>query len=728
MSARRLLLGGSVLAGLVAALLVAGVLPSPAFLGGEPSSRAQGGAAPPEEAGVDRDLEDDVDLAARPHVARARPADAEGATPAAPGPAPAAAPGGLVGVVLRGDGRPATNARVTAVSAAGVLTTAVADAEGRFHLDVPAGRYDLVARAGFDGGIFLRGVQADGRPLAMPLRLRPAADLRVEVSTDGHAVGDAVVRARFQQEGGAFLTVAEGATDVLGVVSADAVPSGAYVVEVTPRGGALYSRRLDVAGTTTAAFDLPLPVRLSGVVSDAATHAPVAAGVEVTVVTAEGLVVHVAGQAAGDGSYALEVPRGKPQAFLVTSEAYAPYPSQPEVGPVLGALGGLHGPEAVAYDVALRPGAVVRGLVTLTGTKQPVPALSLRFVQDRLPAARTVSTIDDGTYAVKGLGPGTWRALIETPGWYAKNGTGTVQVAPPGADGAAGETRLDLEVWSAGQISGRVVQPDGAPISGARVWLVGGQGLVRGARRAGRVLETTSGADGGFLLDDVPSTVAVRVRASLADAESVPSDPIQLADGVPPPLLLTLGPTIHVSGVVTALDSHEPVAGASVRVDPVGEPGGRGGRSATTGPDGRFEAASLIPGGWRFTPNLKRVYLPGEPKDVTLAADPREVAVALTLDPGLVVAGGVVDAEGRAVGGARVQLAGFEDVGSPPPEVGRTASTDPHGAFRFSGLRSGRYRLTVSRKGFAPAVLDGLRGGEDRLRPVLTPPPPVAGD
>ena len=487
-----------------------------------------------------------------------------------------------------------------------------------------------------------------------------------------------------------------------------------------PTASATFTRRLDVVGRATAEFSIPSPVPLAGRVVDAATRLPVAASVEVTTTTPEGLSVHVAGLAGSDGAYLLEVPRGRAQSFLVIGGDYAPYPSAAESKAVLGSLRGLNGTEAVQHDVALRPGSVVRGLVTLTGTKQPVPSLTLRFAQGRGPAARSVTTGDDGAYVMKGLAPGDWRVLIETPGWFAKPDGDRVRVPEPSTDLAAGEARLDLEVWSSGRLLGRVVKPDGTPVAQARVWLVGGNGIVRGARRAGRPLETLSGADGGFLVEDVPPHVSVRVRATLGDAEAVPSREVRLADGAPPPIVLTLAPTVRVTGAVTALDTHEPVAGARVQVDPVGEPGGRGGRSVTTGPDGRFDVASLIPGAWRLTANLKRAFLPGLPVHVTLAAEPLVVDVPLALDPGFVVAGVVVDPEGRAVLGAVVSLDGTEDVGNPAPPVARKATTDARGSFRFSGLRSGRYGVKAQRQGFIAAALDGLRGGEDRLTLPLT--------
>jgi hypothetical protein len=182
----------------------------------------------------------------------------------------------------------------------------------------------------------------------------------------------------------------------------------------------------------------------------------------------------------------------------------------------------------VVRNVALKRGATVRGLVTLERTKEPVPSLSLRFVPQQGTVFRLATTAEDGRYEVKGLGAGAYRALLETPGWYAKHGADAVRIPAAGVGDAPPEVTLDLEVWSAGVVSGSVSLVDGSPAARARVWLIGGGGVVRGARRAGRLLETLTSASGQFLLDDVPPNEWIRVRAALGEAEAVPSNGFRL--------------------------------------------------------------------------------------------------------------------------------------------------------------------------------------------------------
>ena len=67
--------------------------------------------------------------------------------------------------------------------------------------------------------------------------------------------------------------------------------------------------------------------------------------------------------------------------------------------------------------------------------------------------------------------------------------------------------------------------------------------------------------------------------------------------------------------------------------------------------------------------------------------------------------GRVVDATGRAVAQAEVRI----------PELGRRLFTDANGAYRFQALTPGRYKVTVSRLGFAPVVHDVEVAGSTSL-------------
>ena len=414
-------------------------------------------------------------------------------------------------------------------------------------------------------------------------------------------------------------------------------------------------------------------------------------------------------------------PRAAARQVWVSAPGYAPFPSaRGEANALVGALGALRR-EDVVRDVALKRGAAIVGVVTHAETKAPVPGLTLelrgdgvRLAPELLATGPVATTGDDGAYTAAGIAPGTWTALLTSPGWYLE-GNVKVRVNAPDASGRLADARLDLVVRGAGVVSGRVTRADGTPAARARVWLAGGGGTVRSARQAGRLLETLAADDGGFSLGDVPPAEWIRVRAALGDLEATPSAAFRLLDATPPPFALVLGPTVTVRGRVTDLVTREPVPNAKVRFDATGEPGGRGGRTVTTAADGTYEAAGLVPGPWHVTPERRPSYVPSPGVDVTLVPTEPRHELALVLDPGLVVAGVVVDGAGAAFGGVRVTLNGREDVGTPPPNVSRSLRAGNDGSFRFVGLLPGAYVLEVRAGGQVRARLEGLRGGERSL-------------
>ena len=168
-------------------------------------------------------------------------------------------------------------------------------------------------------------------------------------------------------------------------------------------------------------------------------------------------------------------------------------------------------------------------------------------------------------------------------------------------------------------------------------------------------------------------------------------------------------------GRVTDLRTGAPVAGADVNVNSVGDPPSRGRGNATTDGDGRYEITNRIPVRWRAVANRKRDYLPGEPKEFDLMAGTSPFTADLVLDPGLPIAGIVTDEAGTALAGVKLVLSGVEDGAAAGATVTRNAGTGADGAFHWTALRTGRYTLTLSRKGSMTLSLP-LRGGEDRLR------------
>lgn len=637
----------------------------------------------------------------------------------------------LEGVVLRADGRPAVGARVELVGPDGVRHGVLADAEGRFRAEVAPGRYDVLVRAGFDGWAFLADVWVDGRPLANALELSTAVTVRVEAQLDGQALSGAPARLRWTPPaGGAPRGVADGVTDRDGVLEAEGMPPGTYVVEVDAAPGLTGVRSLEIHANATVPVRFPALGRWTGRVVDAVDRTPLPASVTLTV-NVEGGYARGAVVADARGVFEVVVPRGVPRHVLVEHEGHVPFPAERrEAQPTLAALGALRRDD-VLHDVELRRGLSLAGVVRLADTLEPVEGVALDVVpQDGRVAAelgaapRRVTSGPDGAYEVRGVFPGTWVATVASEGWYP-DGEAKVRISAttPGGGSGGAIPRLDVRVRGAGRIVGRVVRDGGLPVAGARVWLVGGGGVVRAARAGGRPLEALTGPEGGFVLLDVPPATPVRVRAALGDLEAVPSPSFRLLDGAPPAIVLTLSATGAIGGRVADLETRDPVAGARVRLEAVGEPGGRGTRTTTSDAEGRYEVKGLIPGEWKATPEKRGAYLPSTGATTRLEPGTARVDLPLLLDPGLSVSGVVVDGAGARVANARLTLSGTEDgtdAGPAKPggvrQVGRSGAD---GAFRFVALRPGAYALEA-RFGPARGRVDHLRGGERAVVVTLT--------
>jgi hypothetical protein len=715
---RRALACAFVVAVLLVALHAAGVALPLIGGGGHGPPTADGAPSAIEEEGADGSGSDRPVLQAAP-----KPATHEDG-PKAPVeatsiPLPAAKQVVLEGSVVRGDGHPARRARVTAVDGAGLSVSADADGNGRFSLTLPPGRYDLILRGGMDGSLVARGVRVEpGAKADLSFTLGGASSIRVEVTQDGKRYVGADVRV-FLKFDGVQERLAEGKTDLGGTFVAETLPSGPYTVEVQVTDGVVYTRGLELAQDATVAFDLPGTARLSGFVGDAQTKAPLEARIDVGVQVNGGASVLATTRSDARGLFLLDVPRGKISSFLVVGpDEYAPFPMAREAGPVFQSLRPLQQGQAVEKAVDLRLGASVVGTVVLEGSESPVADLALRL-QSSTGTVRTGTTAKDGTYRIVGAGAGRHQLLVATPGWYLTT-PDRVEVPAPSGDGST-NVPFDVRVTSAGAVSGVVVTGDDRPVAGARVWLVGGQGTVRAARRAGRDLETTTASDGTFSLDDVPPTTWCRLRAAFGEAEATPSAAFRTMDGVPGPFRLSLQPTGTIRGHVVDVATRTPIDGARVRIDPIGEPDGRSSKTVTSGANGAFEAGGLIPGRWRLKAE-KRDYLDVPAVEVDLTAEARVVEQDANVDSGLVVAGTVTDGAGNPLP-ARVSIDGTVD-GTPPRDLHRQGRADARGVFRWQALRSGSYAVSVSMNGFRPARVDRLRGGEDRLRVVLEPAPP----
>ena len=620
------------------------------------------------------------------------------------------------GTLLDADGRPVKDARLVIAGGAQALTLTSGD-DGAFQGQVKPGRYDLFVTAPGRGSLVVEGHVIDGAArLDLELRLHAQSTVTVVLERGGRGLEGAAIDLkhttwRWQGEAPIYRQV----TNAEGRATFPDLAQATYDLTAAIPQGPVLRQPLEVRKDAEVRVVVPDAAELHGVVTEVGTNRGVAgATVKITTALGKGPRLECSIDTQADGTYRLLVPQGSAVAFSVTATGFAPWPDARSLSKVLGSLKGLAaGKSPVSCDVALTQGGAVVGRVAQDGTDVGIPGVTLAFRPRRGELVR-VTSAEEGRYAVPNLNPGAYDVVIETPGWFPLRPL-QVTLAPEATE----PVRFDVPVLGARALSGVVVLPAGTLVGGARVWLTGGGQILRGARQAGRPLETFTTPEGRWTIADVPPNLNVVVRAALGDLEATP---VGVAADRPPEgdVRLVLLGTGSFAGRVTELHGGDPVVGARVRVRPQGEPFGRDARTVVTDGDGRWRVEGLIPGEYDLVPTA-RDYRPAAPRRMTLAPGAKDERADLLLDPGLVVAGVVTDDSGRPLDGVSLVVEGKTEEGT---DLRRGATSGPEGRFRVIGLVPGGYSLRATATGFLTQTLAGLGGGEDRLRIALVPRPP----
>ena len=330
-------------------------------------------------------------------------------------------------------------------------------------------------------------------------------------------------------------------------------------------------------------------------------------------------------------------------------------------------------------------------------------------------------------------------------------------VAPLLAEGALALAEAPPEAT----LSGRVVDPKGRPVMGARIVYHGSNDQVILRRFGGSDValaadpETVSDRDGRFVLtvpvpddesaeEDRPFFVMNRSRlVATHEAFSV------LVHDAPSPELDehvdlgTLSMTMGSSVEGRVVDQGgRPMSGAKVVVqslaaDPMGERGMMqllGGRLAnlyttvTTAADGHYRISGVRPGPVSVTAEAEGFQV-AQLDDLQAEANLTLSAADLVLEAGAFIAGWVVGGDGEPVAGASVRVSSLarlvirrmQDV--PRQQIGQEArlraETDDDGHFVLNGLGLGQYSVHVTADGYARATLDNVPAGTSDLSLAL---------
>lgn len=322
----------------------------------------------------------------------------------------------------------------------------------------------------------------------------------------------------------------------------------------------------------------------------------------------------------------------------------------------------------------------------------------------------------------------------DDPGESARGNARSASEVAPRAPELAPDSEGDLAAEGV-QLGGLVLDPDGAPVAGARVLVSSGGGPGLGllyeqggldARNLARspwidVRESRTDSSGRFSFNGLaPGGLKLAVRA--AGFAPHDDDTLALPDEARHELApVRLAPGAGVAGVVVD-PGGKPVAGVEiVRLDGTGDQPHGGAVVARTGADGSFLVDVLEVGPWRLRVEPRDhpdAYLEGE----TSAPGERVQGLRVVLEAGLEIAGVVagtpaeldrnlvVVANSQGPADEDNHLGGHFRDGSRP----RRAKVAADGSFVLRGLRPGsRYALLVERQrsadmGFGSMFRTGL--------------------
>lgn len=366
---------------------------------------------------------------------------------------------------------------------------------------------------------------------------------------------------------------------------------------------------------------------------------------------------------------------------------------------------GAAGTRSEGLVVQLRVGATLEGKV-LTQAGTPLEGASVRWAQTQgrnewrarmeLERAKPVTTDAEGRFRVDHVEPGNVTVQASHP-------THLTQTLRDVAVTEGAPKALDVRLAPGGVLEGRVLGPDDKPRSGATVRLAyqRNPGERDDDPLTVESRQLTTDAEGRFRAENL---AVGRFEARAEASGAAPSEAVLARTGGDA-VVLRLAAPLRIAGVVRVQGA--PAAGIEVevrraaRTDASGNPSGGGEEVASVETDatGRFVAEDLPPGtydlavasgGWESGRGTNAIG-----KTVAGVAAGNE-AVAVDLEPGLVIAGTLtladgtpapegwihvrqVDKDGRSVAGGVSKGRGFED-----------------GAFEIGGLPAGSYDVDVN--------------------------------
>ncbi|MEO8359674.1 MAG: carboxypeptidase-like regulatory domain-containing protein [Vicinamibacteria bacterium] len=655
----------------------------------------------------------------------------------------------VTGLLKEWSGKPATNAVVRVVGDA-VTRWVRTDAAGKFDIQGPPLKKGRIQALGLDGSSLETALPATPSANAATFTLQRPASIegRITRSDTGRFVPSVKVEAR---TGGTNLVV-RSSTD--GRYKISGLPEGSYRVSFDEKTFvALDRREVELAAGEAKILDVALTpaVTLVGRVSDERGQ-PIA-GARGTLSPASASAMDLAFRALSrvgdpnggasafvsgpDGTFkATRLAPGSNQQLSVVHPDFERR-EMPGIDLVAGA------PKPLSVDVVLSPGFVLSGVVKdkegrpLAGA-QVVVNRSVQMMGGRGGAMVSFNSIEsirpqvetdfEGKFGFKGLAAADYDVIVTKAGF--------TRSATNGVKAGKGTSSMEVTLNPGASISGRVVQPNGQPVTGYSISArpsAGSGSTARGGLMGGRANNMApTDPDGSFLIEGlIPGTAYDLSLFGVADFTGdarkknlvAPATDVEIE--VP-----TRG---RIAGRVLDAASSAPITEFEAAYTPARSGGMvmivRGGsgdndrRTPFSSNDGSFAFEDVPPGNWDVTVSAK-TYQDARTGGVSVVSgETRNIDVKASR--GLVIRGRVVDGKtGRGVQDASVSArnagsgggGGVFVIGPGGGDDGGVI-TDADGRFEISGKGAGSYQLTARQssytEGTARVTLDDRDGAVD---------------
>ncbi len=355
--------------------------------------------------------------------------------------------------------------------------------------------------------------------------------------------------------------------------------------------------------------------------------------------------------------------------------------------------------------IVVVPGASIEGRVTDSeGTAIADAEISIEAVQRGMMSVRFSSggeadakTDARGRFVIEDLLPGQPVNLTVMKKGYASESV--ANLLPPPSEPVA------IVLLTAASIKGQVVDQQGEPIQGAhvmanpdhRMMTAGGTALQHR-----RPAWANTGEDGSFVIEDVDPGI-LQVTARARGYQQKIQAGVELPAGGEVEIDFALEEGAIIEGTVTTSDG-KPVVQASITVsEPVDRFSGRNAISASgrTDVEGRYQLT-----GSPIGPATISVYHEqGRQLQKSIEVQPGTNVVDLVLERGFEISGQVVDPDGNPMHGATLTIQQAVQPGEISYSFGgdTQAASGGDGTFTLTGVKAGRYTVTASRDGYAPA-------------------------